>query len=278
MKKTWERRIGIAAAAVLLLAVVPAVRADLTYGTPVPRGGGYEYVTFTAGSGMWTVPVGVNSVEVLVVGGGGGSNGSAGGGGGGGFYYALSYGVTGGTSVQVTVGTGGPGGWAFGVPLPNPDTAKGSDSQFDTLIAYGGGGGWNNHGGYSGGNNQGGTGITTANQGGNGAGFSGGNNDGGAGLQSTITGSPVGYGGGGGGSILGLGGGGGGGDAGQFNGDAGKYGVANTGGGGGGGWSDRGGDGGSGVVIVAYAIPEPASFGMFAATAAALLLRRKLRG
>lgn len=106
--------------------------------------------TYTSGSGNWTAPEGVNSVEVLVVAGGGGGgrgegnvNGDAGGGGGaGGLLYRESYPVTPGTSYSYSVGPGGAGSSDQGSVGGN-----GSNSNFDILVAIGGGGGGG--GGYN---------------------------------------------------------------------------------------------------------------------------------
>ena len=99
----------------------------------------------TPGGGTWTVPAGVYSVEVLVVGGGGGGGSFNGGGGGaGGVVYRTNYNVTPGAAVTVTVGAGGigdgrPGNGATGAS--GATGANGSNSVFDTLTALGGGAG-----------------------------------------------------------------------------------------------------------------------------------------
>jgi hypothetical protein len=87
--------------------------------------------SFTS-NGTFTVPVGVTSVDVLVVAGGGpsGTN-HAGGGGAGGLIFRPGFTVTPGGSIPVTVGAQGP----TSVPV------KGNDSIFSTLTAKGGGGG-----------------------------------------------------------------------------------------------------------------------------------------
>ena len=97
----------------LLILAVQTASAQLVYSTST-RGDGDTVVNFTGGSGNWTIPTGVTSVEVLVVGGGGSGGGGVnvgsgyeGGGGGGGVYYDASYAVTGGISVDVAVGAGG---------------------------------------------------------------------------------------------------------------------------------------------------------------------------
>jgi hypothetical protein len=68
----------------------------------------------TAGTGTWTVPAGITSVRLLIVGGGGGGGGYAyaGGGGAGGFYELASHPVTPADQVGVVVGAGGLGGLA----------------------------------------------------------------------------------------------------------------------------------------------------------------------
>jgi hypothetical protein len=242
----------------------------------------------TVGSNTWTVPAGVTSIEVLVVGGGGSGGGStAGGGGGGGLVYQTAYAVTSGTAYTVTVGAGG-------AQVSNQVVGNsGGNSVFGPLTAIGGGGGGatsastafvgKNGGSGGGGAYYGGRtaapGTGTAGQGNNGglsgsdgnypggggggAGAAGAaptsskSGNGGAGLSYDISGSTVSYAGGGGGgsNYAGGNGGTGGGGAGTSDGNAGTAGTANTGGGGGGGWlyaSGTGGAGGSGVVIVRY--------------------------
>jgi len=82
-----------------------------------------------------SVPTGVTSMDVLVVGGGGGAGGF-GGGGAGGLIYRPGFTVTPGGTVTVTVGNGGGGGAEGG-----GDSYSGQDSVFGTLTAKGGGGG-----------------------------------------------------------------------------------------------------------------------------------------
>jgi hypothetical protein len=94
--------------------------------------------SFTSvGTTSWTCPVGVTSVDVLIVGGGGGTGFDVGGGGGGGgVVYLPSYKVTAGTAYTVIVGAGGTSGQSAAVKGTN-----GGNSQFDNIVAYGGGGG-----------------------------------------------------------------------------------------------------------------------------------------
>jgi len=86
--------------------------------------------SFTS-SGTFSVPAGVNEVEVLVIagGGGGGSPNNAGGGGAGGLIFMPAYTVTPGGTVSVTVGAGGAA------------NSNGQDSAFGTLTAKAGGAG-----------------------------------------------------------------------------------------------------------------------------------------
>jgi hypothetical protein len=206
-------------------------------------------------SGSWSVPVGVTSLQVLVVGGGGSGMWQGGGGGGGGFYGTTGLGVTPGTEINVTVGAGG-------IAQPNRavDTGSypvgevsgsGGESVFGSLIAYGGEGGkfvWTSsgagygQGGTSGTNNQnlgGGLVADLPNNtygSGSGAGVKGTvgiSAAGGAGLSSSITGLTQWYGGGGGALVNGPGTDGGGNGANGPWETAGSAGSANTGGGGG---------------------------------------------
>ena len=102
----------------------------------------------STGSGTFSVPTGVATVDVLVVGGGGsGAWGDSswwggGGGGAGGLIYRPAFPVTPGGTVSYTVGTGGaastsrvPGGHSAGTGK------EGQNSTFGTLTALGGGGG-----------------------------------------------------------------------------------------------------------------------------------------
>jgi len=245
----------------------------------------------TVGSSTFTPPVGVSSVEYLIVGGGGGGGtNNAGGGGGGGVLYGRKTMSAG--SYPVVVGIGG------------ANDTNGGNSYFGDLVAFGGG-----HGAYAGAadatsgasgggggghssNNIGAAGI--AGQGyaggggvltaagrfaGGGGGFSGfggtgvggtvngscGN--GGPGYASFITGNATYYagGGGGGGTSAGTAGiathGGGAGNAGLTGDTPGYSATANTGGGGGGGGgygaNRTGGAGGSGLVVLRYPLYAP---------------------
>lgn len=281
-----KRLISLAVAA-LLLSTVQMASADLISTLNPDRGDGLSVITFTGGSGTWTVPAGVSSLEVLVIGGGGGG-GTLGGGGGGGFYYTNAFAVTPGNNIPVTVGLGGLGASTGG--------AAGGNSIFDALIANGGMGGTSSTGGASGGNNQGGPGFAGgANQGGGGgAGQVGASNwfnqaKGGDGLASAIVGLSTYYAGGGstgyggiGGAFGGLGGGG---STVDGNPTADPNGIDGLGGGGAGGRDGQNmGFGGDGVVIVAFepgaldeAIPEPATMALLglAATGLGGYLRRR---
>ena len=245
------------------------------------------------------------TVESLVIAGGGGGarNGYAGGGqyrysgGGGAGGYRNSYasetsgrGSSGesaltlfpSTTYTVTVGAGGAAGYED--TFDNTSAQRGSDSQFNTVVSDGGGGGKGHRGaspytsadrtdgGSGGGNgvstgtsNQGYDGGTAGNRcgsGGGGAGGAGANavdtttcGAGGVGLSSSIDGIATyraGGGGGGGNGSAGAGGNGGGGAGHAGSTGTGTAGTANTGGGGGAGNMAAGGAGGSGVVILRY--------------------------
>jgi hypothetical protein len=93
--------------------------------------------SFTAtGPGTFTVPTGITSVEVLVVGGGGGAGNLGGGAGGGGVVHHRNYPVSPGGSVAYSVGGGG----ASGPTYPGPPASNGTPSTFGVITAYGGGG------------------------------------------------------------------------------------------------------------------------------------------
>jgi len=201
--------------------------------------GGAKSDTYT-GSTSWTVPQGVTSISVTVVGGGGGGgggtekgNGYGGGGGGGG---AVSYGtlaVSPGNVVSISVGSGGNGAGQSNLSPGGGDNGGGSSISCPggSVSAGGGkaGGRWGGGAGGSGGSA------------GSGGGTGGGDHDSGSGGK--------------GGNSYGNGGG-----AGQQNGSNGT----NGGGGGGGGFQDRccnwggaGGKGGNGLVIINYTINIP---------------------
>ena len=98
-------------------------------------------VSYTStGSGTFSVPTGLTSVDVLVVAGGGagGKYDSYGGGGGGagGLIYRPSFPVTPAGSISYTVGAGGNN--SYGHNQANPQN-KGQDSVFGTLTSKGGG-------------------------------------------------------------------------------------------------------------------------------------------
>lgn len=195
----------------------------------------------TVGSSTWTVPSGMNRIDVLIVGGGGAGgyagDRTAGGGGGGGVIYLTNQVVTAGTQYSIYVGNGG---GIYGGAGEN-----GQASSFHTWSATGGGGGANSGNadttgksggsgggryhnavsvagsgtagqGYAGGPNgydsgDGSTGTFTASGGGGagGIGSSGTTSGGGAGgaaVSYTIGGVTYTVGGGGGGSAQSLGG------------------------------------------------------------------------
>ncbi len=94
---------------------------------------------YTSGSGSFTAPAGVTSVEVLVVAAGGGGGGLGGGGGGGGVVHHTGYTVVPASTYAYSVGTGG-----TGVKYNGGVGSNGGNSTFGTgtvITAVGGGGG-----------------------------------------------------------------------------------------------------------------------------------------
>jgi len=220
-----------------------------TNSAPIPTVlNGYRTHTYTTVGTSGFTPTVTGNVEVLVVGGGGGGSNynSAGGGGAGGLIYRPTYPVIAGRSYTVTVGTGGVGAMTLSGTYTDAiaSATSGSNSQFGTLIAIGGGHGGQGNvqgsrtdqfpsaGGSGGGtrdasypvgaagtagqgNKGGNSGVYSGNYpggGGGGAGAPGGDGidnviagEGGAGLQFSISGTPTWYAGGGAGSTQGSG-------------------------------------------------------------------------
>jgi len=114
-----------------------------TIWTPVKK----TVVSFVqTGTTNWKVPVGIQAVDILVVGGGGSGGGLGGGGGAGGHLYVTNVPVSPGGTIPVSVGVGG-----FGVNSfpPHWNMRKGSPSRFGGYEAYGGGGGANHPSNYN---------------------------------------------------------------------------------------------------------------------------------
>ena len=97
----------------------------------------------------WTVPAGVSSVRILLVGGGGGGGFDIGGGGGGGGYREVNSVVTTpGEVVSIVAGAGGVGDTAQGNPCTGTNGAASSAGfASGSLTAIGGGGGGGQNGG-----------------------------------------------------------------------------------------------------------------------------------
>jgi hypothetical protein len=113
----------------------------------------------STGSGTFTVPTGLATLDVLVVaGGGGGGHNNSGGGGAGGLIYRPAFPVTPGGSLSYSVGAGGTAS-----PNGMGDATNGQDSTFGTLTSKGGGrtGGWTPGAGYPGGSGGGAPGNPT---------------------------------------------------------------------------------------------------------------------
>jgi len=206
---------------------------------PTPTGRGQIFTR----SGMWRVPAGITTVNILVIAGGGGGGGGwqGGGGGAGGLIYQTGYAVTAGTWIQVIVGKGGYGSRryslvqngensVFGTATAIGGGAGGAEANTASIYPYqsdprsGGSGGGGSHGtpsgntfvgsGTSGQGNAGGQGYSAnpfIGGGGGGAGGVGANSsssvagNGGAGRSITIMGMTKTYCGGGGGSLRGSG-------------------------------------------------------------------------
>lgn len=167
---------------------------------------------FTGSSGSWTVPDGVTTLKVTLIGAGGGGGGSAklgskqvneGGGGGGGACTQFSMNVTPGQSISYSVGSGGLGGngaKGTGSSVAGNNGKDGDKTTFGSYYVNGGKGGIK--------------GYTTVNGGVDGDGGAGGS--GGSSLSTIFSGGAGGAGGkdgsgyGHGGSVLNAGGGGGG--------------------------------------------------------------------
>jgi hypothetical protein len=181
--------------------IPPSPGAGGTITTINTGGTNYTVHTFTS-SGVLIVPVGVSSVEYLVVAGGGGGAGQyqSGGGGAGGVLTATGYAVTFGSPITVTVGAGGTGGAQLSTGT------QGANSVFGSITAIGGGFGGSSSAAGNGGNGGSGGGAAA---GGVGATYFGGTGvsgpprqgyDGGAGAANGVIAPSVSRAGGGGGA------------------------------------------------------------------------------
>ena len=159
-----------------------------------PSGGG-NVVTNLIASQEFKLQDSTTEVDVLVIAGGGGGGAQGGGGGAGGFRDLKGEKVVAGTTIPVTVGAGGTGGY-FGGPIPASDITptSGADSVFGnplnpiTSTGGGRGGGRQTSGGHNAANggSGGGGGSAGAAPGGTdaGTGTAGQGNNGGAGIGS----------------------------------------------------------------------------------------------
>ena len=209
--------------------------------------------TYLSANG-WKAPVGITSINALVVGGGGGAGHNSGGGGSGGGVIESTFSASVSAYFPI-VGTGGTGN--TGGVFPFAASANGETSTVGGIIAPGGNSGFNykNPEYYPA---SGGASVNGYGAGGRGS-TSGANAvAGSSGLSSSITGAPTFFGGGGGGGGWGGdrnggAGGSGGGGAGSTSGN-GTSGLKNTGGGGGANATSGtiAGNGGSGVIILSF--------------------------
>lgn len=95
-----------------------------------------QSITFDSpGANQFTIPCGVNSINVKVWGAGGGGGGDKGGGGGGGGFSETTLTVVEGTNYNLNIGAGGNGG------VGTANGSNGGNSNFFTVIANGGIGG-----------------------------------------------------------------------------------------------------------------------------------------
>lgn len=112
-----------------------------------------EIIALTSGSGQWTIPNHVTSIDVLVVAGGGGGGSmkvgsglASGGGGAGGLIWIQevtklgNVNISVGNNIYYSIGEGGDGGQDGGATI-NTRGKNGGDSIFGNLTAKGGGGG-----------------------------------------------------------------------------------------------------------------------------------------
>lgn len=109
---------------------------EIPAGTTAERPGFVVQMFTATGPGTFTVPTGVSSVDVLVVGGGGAGGGIGGGGGAGGVVYRPALPVTPGGTISYAVGAGGISGGGYTIAKGN----SGANSTFGSLTALGGGG------------------------------------------------------------------------------------------------------------------------------------------
>ena len=306
------RALALAGAGVALAITASSASAACTAPATTATNGKCQ-VKFLA-DGTFTVPSGVTTVDLLVVGGGAGGGGvSAGtgdtgaGGAGGQARTIMGTAVTPGAEIPVTVGTGGAGG-TTGVGADGALSSFGSPLDLNTLLtrAFGGyAGSTSSRGGQTLANSvgyitiPGGVGDLQGSGGGGGSGGDGGKGgavtggagtgiggSGGAGVDAAtdfaLTGSTI-FGAGGGGAGTTTGGQGGAATAGNGGGGAspaGQSATANFGGGGGGGngtaVGGSGGAGGSGVVLVQYAAPAEAPVVVAIATAVGSTTTKRL--
>lgn len=89
-------------------------------------------------NGAWTIPAGTKKLLVQAWGGGGGGNSYGGGGGGG--YIIAEFGVNSSSTVNIIIGTGGPGGTVSNMPFGNHTTVSVKDSLNTTYTLTAGGG------------------------------------------------------------------------------------------------------------------------------------------
>ncbi len=132
---------------------------DLASNIVVVESNGLCFIAFKSGTRIWTPPIGIVNIDLLVVGGGGGgASRHAGGGGAGGLLQSTDV-LINGSDVTIRVGAGGAGGPAqstAGANASNGETTTVSGGGISTRNAIGGGGGSSNSTAGSGGSGGGG--------------------------------------------------------------------------------------------------------------------------
>ena len=196
----FKKMISFAAVAGLVLALAGSAPAALVtsanLGTTLNPIYAFTSSDGTTATGTWAAPAGITDFKVLVVGGGGGGGRHRGGGGGAGdLIFDDTFVVVGGDDYSVVIGAGGIGARSGFNDRPT----SGSQSEFESLIAAGGG---------NGSGRQSGDGTIAASSGGSGGGGAPGNTVGaaGVGFNAFSGGNYDGTAGGGGGGAGGSGG------------------------------------------------------------------------
>ena len=117
-----------------------AIAAAVALGISSSVNAAFMTFEYTGAAQEFVVPIGVNSVNVLVVGGGGGGANGHQGGGGAGFLSVGTFAVTPGDAIPVTVGAGGTGALDASASNAIVGLTAGSGSAFGAFLSSDGGG------------------------------------------------------------------------------------------------------------------------------------------